>query len=117
LETETSIILVTYNSASTISKCLESLFKQDYGPFEILVVDSCSSDDTVSRLNEYKDRIRLFLPGRNLGYAGGNNFAAKFTAGKYLIFLNPDVIVKKGWLREMVSPLSDKAVGVVGCLI
>jgi GT2 family glycosyltransferase len=117
LETETSIILVTYNSASTISKCLESLFKQDYGLFEILVVDSCSSDGTVSRLNKYKDRIRLFLPGRNLGYAGGNNFAAKFAAGKYLIFLNPDVIVKQDWLKEMVSPLSDEAVGVVGCLM
>ncbi|MCL5986645.1 MAG: glycosyltransferase family 2 protein [Actinobacteria bacterium] len=118
METETSVILVTYNSASTISKCLESLFKQDDDSFEVLIVDSCSSDDTVSKLGEYKDKIRLFLPGKNLGYSGGNNLAARYAKGKYLIFLNPDVIVKENWLKEMILPVSgDDTVGVVGCLI
>ena len=117
METKTSIILVAYNSANTISECLEALFKQDDRSFEIIVVDSCSSDDTVHRLKEYKDRISLFLPGRNLGYAGGNNLAAKYARGKFLIFLNPDVIVSENWLEEMVLPISDDTVGVVGCLI
>jgi len=117
LETETSVILVTYNSAGTISKCLESLLKQNHDFFEIIVVDSCSNDNTLSLLNEYRDRIKLFLPGRNLGYAGGNNFAARHASGRYLIFLNPDVIVNRNWLKEMISPLIDENVGVVGCLM
>jgi GT2 family glycosyltransferase len=49
----------------------------------------------------------------NLGFAGGNNFAAKLAQGEYLVLLNPDTIVTAGWLERLMRALQkDPAIGV-----
>jgi len=55
-----SVVIPTYNSAEFIKTTLDSVLNQTLPPYEILVLDDGSTDDTISILNAYKSRITLY---------------------------------------------------------
>jgi len=88
---------------------VNSVLKQDYPDFEIIVVDNGSSDDSFSYLQRTyisEPRVEVCRLNNNLGFAGGHNFAFKklSQASKYCIFLNDDTLVEKDWLAELIKP-------------
>lgn len=91
-----SIIIVNYNSGSLLKDCVTSIIDNlDHG-FEIIIYDNASSDDSLPMVNTaFPDdsRIRILKGNENLGFAKANNHAADVATGKYLHFLNPDIIV------------------------
>lgn len=98
-----STIIVTYNNENTIKDCLDSLLKLEED-VEVIVVDNNSSDDTLGILKEYKEKIRVVGESTNLGFAKGNNLGENFSAGEYLVFLNPDTkLLKKNDLTNIVT--------------
>lgn len=99
-----SIIIVTHNHRKYIDSCLNSVLTQDY-PHEIIVVDNFSTDNTPEYVEKNFPNVKLIRNKKNVGYGAGNNIGAKYARGDYLVFLNPDTIVEKGWLRELVKPL------------
>jgi GT2 family glycosyltransferase len=62
---------------------------------------------------ELRDGVTVISPGRNLGYAAGNNLGARRATGEALVFLNPDTVVAPGALAALVAPLADPSVGIV----
>lgn len=96
-----SIILVTYNSAKTINRCLESIRKTTQAPFEILIVDNASSDDTREKIKQSKIESRIILNNQNLGFSRANNIGIKQAKGDYLMFLNPDTKVKNNAIDRL----------------
>ena len=54
-----SVIITTYNSEKFIIRALESVLLQSYENFEILVVDDCSTDETINILQKYKEKISI----------------------------------------------------------
>ena len=113
--------IVTYNSEEFIEPCLDSVAQNSSWPnYEVIVVDNKSTDKTREILERYAqaDRhIRLVCHPENLGFAGGNNLAAKQAKGDYLVFLNPDTIVTPGWLGRMVRHCEvDPKVGAVAAV-
>jgi len=120
---EVSIITVTYNSSSYIIPFLESIFfnVQNDLPWELILVDNASTDDGIEKIdsfiskNEFSKKIKFLKSEKNLGFGGGNNLGVKNSSGNILIFLNPDTIVKEGWLEPLVEKLTeDKSIGIVG---
>lgn len=103
-EDKASIVIVTYNSRRYLKSCIESIMKQDY-PFEIIIVDNCSTDGTIEFMRENFPSIKLIESKKNKGYGAGNNLGVKFAKGKYLVVVNPDTVVEGGWLRELIKPL------------
>jgi hypothetical protein len=103
-----SIIIVTYNSKKHIESCINSILKQDY-PHEIIVVDNTSCDGTVQYIRERYPDIKIIESGENRGYGAGNNIGVRNAIGDYLVILNPDTIVEKNWLRELISPIQDSS--------
>ena len=101
-----SIIIVTYNHKKYIKSCIESVLKQDY-PHEIIVVDNCSSDGTAEFVERNFPLVKVIKSDENLGYAGGNNLGVKYARGEYIVILNPDTIVEKDWLKELIRPLKN----------
>ena len=101
-----SILIITYNSASYIRPCLDSLIENTSWPnYEVLLVDNASSDQSVALVKEYaarEPRLRVLPQDKNLGFAGGNNCAAREAKGEYLIFLNIDTMVTSGWIGRLV---------------
>lgn len=104
-----SIIILTFNQSELILKCLESIKKYSGDlPVEIIIVDNGSSAQErgilKERLSSFNSpKIKLIELHGNKGFSKGCNLGANQALGKYLIFLNNDVIVTKHWLGPLVS--------------
>ncbi|MEO0019718.1 MAG: glycosyltransferase family 2 protein [candidate division WOR-3 bacterium] len=97
-----SIIIVTYNSAEDIKACLGSI--RCSSDFETIVIDNASRDKTREILLSYSaPHLKLILNEKNLGYACANNQGAAASQGEYLLFLNPDTIIRDDALDRMVE--------------
>ncbi|PIQ43942.1 MAG: hypothetical protein COV52_04730 [Gammaproteobacteria bacterium CG11_big_fil_rev_8_21_14_0_20_46_22] len=81
---DVSVIIVNYNTADLITRCLDDLHKQVGVTFEIIVVDNASADNSCERIRSYlSDKLKLIESQENLGFNRGNNLAAKSAAGDY----------------------------------
>lgn len=94
-----SIVIVSYNVRAYLLQCIESVRKALHGiDGEIVVVDNCSSDDTVAELRKHPD-VRLIANKENVGFARANNQAIRQTESEYVLLLNPDTVVYEPTLR------------------
>lgn len=108
-----SIIIVSYNSEEFIKKCISSVL-QFSSDREVIVFDNASSDKTVSILKNFGSRITLVESKENLGFAKGNNEAAKIAQGEYLLFLNPDTeFFSRGLTKLIEYYQSNKDIGII----
>lgn len=88
-----SIITPAYNAGKFIAKTIDSVLAQTYGNYEMLIVDDCSSDDTVSIVESYAtrdERIKLIRHEKNQGVAAARNTALAAAVGEYVAFLDSD---------------------------
>ncbi len=100
-----SVVLLTWNGREYIDDCLRSLSDQDFDrTFEVVVVDNGSTDGT-AKLAEAYQGVAVHRLDRNYGYCAGNNIGFGFTSGRYVVFLNQDVVLHRAWLRELVAAL------------
>ncbi len=100
-----SIIIVNFNTRKLTLASLDSIFKEtNQFPFEIFVVDNASSDDTVPAIQaRFGEKVHIIASAMNLGFAGGNNQAAKSATGEYLLLLNPDTVVLDHAIDKLVA--------------
>jgi GT2 family glycosyltransferase len=107
-----SVLIVTYNSARLIGPLLSRLREELAGvAAEVVVVDNASADGTAARIRREHPWVTLVASAANLGFAAGNNLAAKHAAGRYLMLLNPDAIPAAGALARGIE-LMDQHPGV-----
>jgi GT2 family glycosyltransferase len=102
-----SVVVVNYNGADALPRCLEALVA-DTGEAstEVLVVDNASSDgsDAIAEAAaERHESIRLLRSPTNRGYAGAVNLALADARGTYVAVLNMDVMVAAGWLDPLIA--------------
>lgn len=114
-----SVVVVTYNNLDYTKACLESIDAfSAWAELEVIVVDNASSDGTQDFLREWagKDRFRrVILNERNLGFSAANNQGLAAANGAFLILLNNDTYVTRGWIRGLVTRLRlDPTVGLIG---
>jgi GT2 family glycosyltransferase len=103
LDNLASIIIVTYNHKKYLNLCIQSIHLQDY-PCEIILVDNGSNDGTPDFVENFFPDVKV-IRNKNTGYGAGNNLGVSHSEGKYIVLLNPDTIVEKNWLREIIEPL------------
>jgi len=101
-----SVVLLTYNNLEFTKACLHSLEVHScYPDWELVIVDNASFDGTADYLKAYAaahPRVRLILNEENLGFAAGNNCGLQAACGDYLIVLNNDTYVTRGWMLDLV---------------
>ncbi|WP_426029384.1 glycosyltransferase family 2 protein [Caulobacter sp. DWP3-1-3b2] len=98
-----SVVIVAYQSGPTLERCLAGLRAQTFADFEILLIDNASSDGAPQMAGAADPAIRLIEPGTNLGFAAGNNLAARESRGRWLVLLNPDAYAQVTWLESLVT--------------
>ena len=84
-----SIIIPTYNSEKYIENCLEKILKQTYKNIEIIVVDDCSTDDTVKMLEKYEN-IKIYKTKENSRQGAARNIGLEHCIGDYILFIDSD---------------------------
>jgi glycosyltransferase involved in cell wall biosynthesis len=103
-----SVIIPTYNEEDEIIDCLESLGKQTYAPFEIIVVDDGSNDRTVKRVKNLSkivgSSIKL-LKQNHKGPGAARNKGASKAKGEILVFVDADMTFDKDFLDKLTRPI------------
>jgi glycosyltransferase involved in cell wall biosynthesis len=85
-----SIIIPTYNAAQTLSKALESVLSQTCKDLEILIIDNCSTDNSLQTANSFNDeRIKIYS-ANDKGVYDGMNKGIEYAKGEWLYFLGSD---------------------------
>ena len=105
-----SIITPSYNSEKYISKTIESVLAQSYQNWEMIIVDDCSTDNSLEITEAYtkKDsRIKSIRLKRNSGPAQARNKAIKEASGKYIAFLDSDDIWFPDKLEKQIIFLTE----------
>ena len=111
---DVSVIVLNYNGRRWLGPCLDALAAQrDPPPFETIVVDNASTDESVALLGAQFPWVRVVRNDRNLGFAAGNNVGSASASGATLVFLNNDTVVEPEWLANLCRPLTAGGVDLV----
>jgi glycosyltransferase involved in cell wall biosynthesis len=104
-----SVIIPCLNNASTLSTQLSALAAQQYAePWEVIVADNGSTDETVAVAEQFGDRLpnlRVLDASRISGSAHARNVAAAAAQGEFLLFCDGDDEVGTGWVAAMAAAL------------
>lgn len=115
----TSVIIVTYNAQADLEACVESL--SDEPPFEVIIVDNCSSDDTrpiARRLVADRRASKLIESETNDGFARAVNRGIRASSGDGVFLLNPDARISGRDLRHLEHvAASDRSIGILAPLV
>lgn len=111
--TPVSVIVPAYNEAAVIQSCLKSILASSYGPFEILVVDDGSSDQTAELATELHDpRIRVLVKP-NGGKASALNYGIAHARADFIVAIDADTIFQKLTLPRLMRHFDQPNVGAV----
>jgi glycosyltransferase involved in cell wall biosynthesis len=102
-----SVIIPTYNRLSMVKEAVDSVLKQDFEDFELIVVDDGSTDETVKEIKRYGGRVRLLQHSENRGVSAARNKGILHAKGKYIAFLDSDDLWVKGKLKIQVAFLDE----------
>jgi GT2 family glycosyltransferase/tetratricopeptide (TPR) repeat protein len=116
-----SIIILCCNEVGYTRLCLESVLRHTRVPYELVLVDNASTDDTPSLLREMSgrpgpERIVILSNTHNVGFPAACNQGAARATGRYNLFLNNEAVVTAGWLEGLVDQAQEDSVGLVAAV-
>jgi GT2 family glycosyltransferase len=113
IEDLVSIIIPNYNGEKYLSDCLGSLRMQNYEKREIIIVDDCSTDNSIEIVENKFPEVKLLKNDKNYGFAKTVNEGIRFARGKYIALLNNDTKVVSNWLSDLVREMKiDNNIGM-----
>jgi GT2 family glycosyltransferase len=104
-----SVVLVTWNSAQYLRRCLEGLRQQSHGAVELIAIDNASADDSAA-LVEPHARM-LIRNDTNRGFSAAVNQGIAAARGPYVLLLNPDCYLEPEYIERLVAAMSQSDVG------
>lgn len=110
-----SVIIPTYNRASTLRRTVDSALAQTYQPLEVIVVDDGSTDGTLEVLRSYGDRIHA-ITQPNGGPSAARNTGAKAANGEWLAFLDSDDVWRPEKIGRQVRMAADQVRKIDCCM-
>lgn len=110
-----SIVLVTWNSARYLRRCLEGLAHQTHRDAELIVVDNASADESLALI---PPGARILRNDTNRGFSGAVNQAVEVAAGELILVVNPDCHLLPEYTERLAAVFDDPSVGsATGMLI
>ena len=96
-----SVVICIRNEENYIKECIDSILRQSFSNFELIVIDDQSSDDTANIIGKFTDkRIKYFRNEKWLGIPGSRNVGWKKASGEYVFFTDGDCTVSENWIEE-----------------
>lgn len=118
-QVDISVITINYNGLKDTCEFLDSWISHIKSvTYELIVVDNASEKDEASTIETRYPQVQVIRCERNLGYAGANNLGIDASSGKYLFFLNNDILMLDDRIPELIARLeSDKRIAGAAPLI
>lgn len=105
-----TILLPTYNGAAFINECITSILIQDFKDFELLIIDDCSTDDTIGIINSIHDeRIRIIKNEKNVGLAKSLNIGIKQSSFDLIVRIDQDDVMFTNRLSKTVEAFQNNS--------
>jgi len=98
-----TVVLITWNSAPYLRRCLEGIAQQTHPDVELIHVDNASADHSVARVLEVFPRARQIKNPENRGFAAAANQAIRIASGDYVALCNPDAFLTPEYLARIVE--------------
>ncbi len=115
-----SVIVVCWNAADVLGRCLDQLFAQDHANYEIVVVDDGSDDNTlqVAERASTRGELTIVRSPRNRGCPHARNLGLRHAKGEIVAFIDADGYATPSWLRHVVEAFdADATVGGVASTV
>lgn len=113
-----SVVVPSYNYASYLEKRIDSILNQTYSNIEIIVIDDCSTDNSVEVLQKYAlhPRITLVVREQNGGWISANNQGVELAKGEYVLFAQCDDVCDLTMIGRLVESMqSHPSAGISFC--
>ncbi len=108
-----SVVVLNFNGKKHLRKCLNSLKKQTFKDFEVIVSDNNSRDGSQEMVRKEFPGFRLLANDRNYGVSEGYNRGVATAKGRYVVTMANDMQFDREWIKEAVKPFKEKDVAVV----
>lgn len=122
-----SVIVPVYNAERYLDFCIKSILAQDFGDFEVVLIDDGSTDGSGAILEQYQDNSRVkIITQKNAGVSAARNVGIRNSQGEYIMFVDADDYIDTMMLRELygasengecdlvISRIGEKNAEVVG---
>lgn len=97
-----SIIVPIYNTEKYLDKCIKSVLNQTMSDYELILIDDCSTDDSLTIACKYKsEHIKVLKNVSNSGLSETRNLGIKNASGDYIVFLDSDDYIEKTALLSL----------------
>lgn len=103
-----SIVILNWNGNKYMFDCMESIIKQTYVDYEIIIVDNASTDGSGKRLKELYPNLTFIFNDDNYGFAKGMNIGIAACHGKYIALLNNDIYLKDDFFEKVVNKFDSR---------
>lgn len=112
-----SIIVPIYNVEKYLAKCIESILKQTYGDFELILINDGSPDNCYEIIELYakRDSRIVAIHKENKGVSAARNTGLKNAKGKYISFVDPDDYIEPNFYSVLIEELEKNNADVVCC--
>lgn len=101
---EISVIVPVYRAENTIARCIDSILRQSFADFELILVDDCTPDNAgiiCDRYAQADSRIRVIHMKQNQGVSAARNTGLNAASGRYVAFCDSDDTVAEAWLDKL----------------
>jgi GT2 family glycosyltransferase len=113
-----SVIVVCWNAADVLARCLDQLLAQDYAAYEVIVVDDGSDDATLEIAREARGEVTIVSSPRNRGCPHARNLGVLRARGELVAFVDADGFAAPDWLSRIVEAFaSDMTIGGVASTV
>lgn len=113
MDSSVYVIIVNYNGQKYLKKCINSVMRQTYHNFKIVLVDNASNDNSVQLVKNTFSDVKIIRLKQNIGFAGGNNIGIRYAlrqGTEFILLLNPDTIVEENMLDILITNADSKTV-------
>ena len=100
-----TVVLITWNSAPYLRRCLAGIAAQSHRDLELIHIDNASSDDSVARVRERFPAAKQILNDDNRGFAAAANQAIGAARGEFVALCNPDAFLTPDYIAKIVEAL------------
>lgn len=107
-----SLYIPCFNSANTISKCIESISKQTYKIDEIIVIDDGSTDNTCEIASRYN--VKIIQHKEHKGLAEARNTGISNSKNEYIASIDSDCVARKDWLETLIATIKNENIAGAG---
>lgn len=100
-----SVIVVSWNSARFLERCLSALAEQTHRSIELIHIDNASDDDSIAMVRNAFPSARQIINDTNRGFSAAVNQGVRLAKGEFVLLLNPDAFLEPEYIDRLVAAL------------